>query len=378
MLLLYIALIATLNLCIGYVLGATFGMRTELPAVKLPKVRRSKSVDDEPLVQAPSESPVRDAAPPPPAAPAETEEDQDLMSGLAAFQAQLAQMGEDLKDSRDDAEAFDANAKTMQDANHAYLESAQQQIDKLPEGDVRRDSAAAGVQEVGRISDEFDAIVDEGLEDEQTRAKLVDKSDELSEKVTEVRETQAEQDRAARSTAAAEAGLATLDSLLGQIDAALSDGAEPKHRTAVLVRRDAAEAEQTDEGLAQKLRAKVRQIVRDAAPDAGLVAAFDDDQILLMLEEGDIDAMTERIDTLRQQIEKTTFTVNGAQHSTTITCAIADLPGAESHDDVLECLKEAMDESARFGANRTFHHDGKFPTPAPPTEAAVEPQTVEL
>ncbi len=45
---------------------------------------------------------------------------------------------------------------------------------------------------------------------------------------------------------------------------------------------------------------------------------------------------------------------------------------------VLEAVREAVDESVRFGPNRTFHHDGNFPTPAPPADFEVVAQTIEL
>lgn len=378
MLQLTIALIATFNLCLGYVLGAKFGLGIELPAVRLPSLRRKKGGDDEPLVQPPVEAaeestpePTAAAAPEPQPAPAE---DEDLMSGLAAFQAQLAQMGQELQDSQDDAEAFDANAKHIQDANHAYLETAQSKIDQLPD-ESQRESASAGVEEVGRISEEFDALVGEGLDSDEARAKLVEKSGELTEKVGEVRESQEESSRAAAADAAAEAGIATLDSLLGQIDDVLNDGSDEKFRAAVLVRRDPSEDE---EGASEKLRAKITELIRDAAPSAELVAAYDDDQLLLMMDEGAIDEMTDRIDSVRQQIAETKFVVDGKELTNTITCAIADMPGAESRDEVLDRLREAMEESVRFGANRTFHHDGNFPTPAPPADFEVVGQTVEL
>ncbi len=101
-------------------------------------------------------------------------------------------------------------------------------------------------------------------------------------------------------------------------------------------------------------------------------------RFMMLLDEADLQAVTDQVESLRREVAETTF-VRGDEHlHTTITCAIADLPGAQSREEIERRLEEAMAESGRLGNNRTFHHDGTFPTPIVPENNSVTPRTVEF
>lgn len=187
--LLFIAIVATLNLCAGYVIGAHIGwlpawlegggfsLSFKLP-FKLPFPRRKvddkeadddKNADDEPEVAA--EEPADDSI-----AESQAEADTpdevvdssatkvshvEVMEGLSAFQDQLAGLTKELAETDEDA-AFDECCERVQQANHEYLDHANDAVKTLASDEEAapiRDAVKAGAEEVKRVSDEFDSTM---------------------------------------------------------------------------------------------------------------------------------------------------------------------------------------------------------------------------
>ena len=216
--LLFIAITATLNLGIGYVLGVYIGVMPSLPALPRRKPaeppeadldltappKPSKAAKAKPAAD-PASDPAPDGKPEPVTAEATGDEPEpaakptkpsraEVMDGLAAFQAQLAKASEDLQENVDDDEAFDECTGRLQEANHAFLEKAQTTIDEL--GDDPTDSEAADCRDVleenakrvGEKSDEIDAMLADGAPDAETRKKLISTTESLGESVAEAGE----------------------------------------------------------------------------------------------------------------------------------------------------------------------------------------------
>ncbi|MCA9239489.1 MAG: hypothetical protein KDA37_04790 [Planctomycetales bacterium] len=392
---LYIAFVAALNLCVGYVLGAHFRVLPELriPSVRLRK-REEGASSDEPLVQ-----PV---APTTPEAGAGLT-NEDIESGLAAFQHQLAEMGKRLEESQSDAQAFGACAKDMQDANHAYLENTQKQIDGMAPEDERRKAVESGAEEVGKISAEFDSIVEQGLDKEETRASLIEKTSELNEKVAEVKQevadAVAEQPAAANDIQApdrtapevqpaaptespvgvGEAVLATLDHLLEQVDGALEADDTTRCRVAALILTDPlASGDNPVPDWFTSVQGRIPELIGQSLNAPNLVEVSDDTQCVALLDERDLDSVFKQVETLRSEIAKTTFTKGVEKLNTTVTCVVVDLPGTETSEEVVRRFGEAAEEARRQGRNKTYHHDGMFPTEVQTEIEAVEPRVVKV
>lgn len=369
--LLYLTFVITLNLCVGYFLGVYCGA---LPVLERP-IRRDE-LDEAPLVQPAT------AAPQEPSSADSTISDKlpgisesDIMFGLAAFQDQLAEIGEELKQSQEAPEEFDTHAKSLQDANHAYLETAHHQVEQLdPESETHR-TVVAGIEEVDKASHAFDEIMEEDLAEQANRTLLVEKTDELVEKVDAAKQELNEQVEDLKGQRDAATGLATIDGLLAQIESVLEENGEEQLRTAALVRTEPIDGEP---GLASGIHQRVAELVSQSLGEESQAAILDDGQYLLLMEEADLEAITEQIDKLRQEIAATTFVKGDQQLCATVTCAVADLPGAESRQDVVARLEEALAESLQFGTNRTYHHDGSFPTAIDPIDSEIEARTVEV
>jgi GGDEF domain-containing protein len=287
-------------------------------------------------------------------------------------------MGQELRDSEKDAELFGEHALDIQKANHAYLETAQQQIEQLESDDRLHETVATSAEQVGKISDQFDSILEQGLEDEDARACLLAKSDELNEKVSEVHQelaTKAEPTEAVRGEASM---MATLDDLLSRLDLALAEDERTPTGLAVMIRADPPAEKGLDTGVLDGVNTKVAALLQGAMEDPQDAAPIDQGRFMMLFDQTDLQAVTDRVESLRREIAETTFVRGDLHLHTTITCAIADLPGAESREEIKRRLEEAMAESGRLGRNRTFHHDGTFPTPIVPEDNSVTPRTVEF
>lgn len=381
--LLYLCFVITLNLAIGYALGAYLG---PLPVGGF--ALRRERLDSEPLVRpvepasSADESPAApDTASFPPSEPLRNKlpevTETEVLSGLDAFQQQLAALAEGLESSQDDEEAFGEQASRVQEANHAYLETAQDQMDKLDPASEARKTVSAGVEQVDKASKEFDALLGEGLTDEASRRSLVDKTTELNEKVGEAKEELTTQVKAIKQQRDAATGLATLDGLIAQIEGVLSEAGNEHVRTAALIRSDPPEAG-SDQELYPVIQEKLIEMVGQRLSETSQAAKLDDGQVLLLMEREELGAITEQIDSLRREIAETTFFQGDKQVQTTVSCAVVDLPGAKTRDDVLQRLEAAMSETTRHGVNHTFYHDGSFASVVEPSTSSVESSRVEL
>ena len=99
----------------------------------------------------------------------------------------------------------------------------------------------------------------------------------------------------------------------------------------------------------------------------------------MMLLDGDsFEGAIERLEWIRRQVEANTFAVGGQSLQATVTCAFAEAKAGDARQELMEQLQQALDESARSGANRTFHHDGAFPTAVSDAGIPVEARTVSV
>ncbi|MEM6798878.1 MAG: diguanylate cyclase [Planctomycetota bacterium] len=432
--LLFIAITATLNLCLGYALGVYIGEFPGLSAsprrkpVDPPNVDFDLSMPEEEPAPAPRTTPAKAKAPTPVAepepAPAEPEptpsaaepaaaadsskpSHAEVMDGLAAFQAQLAKMGAEMKDTVEDEQAFGECTGRLQQANHDYLEQAQTTIDEL--GEDPADEAAAACRDVieenaklvSERSEEIDSLLADGAPDEAARTELIAKTESLSESVAEaeqkieaVTETAAGEgaappkeesaeaeaapkaDRHADKLLDPESRLATIATLQQAIDEELNAGGNVVIAT---VRRDPLDAQDAaDSDLESRLLATLTDMAGEVLSDTHLMAPSGDDRLLMLLSGDTGEEASQRVERLRQQVEKTTFSAGKGKLQATVTCGVAESDESISREELLELADEAIAESERHGVNRSYHHDGRFPAPVIPEDYAAKSKTVSI
>lgn len=408
----YIAFIASFNLCIGYVLGVYIGV---LPGVKRPE---SQEEQDEPIalatpapkVEASPPTPVESAKPTPQAAPSPAAEPQaepaptqappqqhtNIMEGLEAFKAKLSQVTTKLSDVESDKQAVDECATEVKQANTQYLQKATEALDSLQmeeDGSETQENTTLKVTitqqtaEVRQVNEEIDDIMSEG-DPEVARQRLLDSTAQLSESATEAQqaiptpsakpdetqvETPGEVDAA---TPSAPDGLKALDQLLGEIDASLASEVESAPLQVAAVDLEPND-DRARENIEQLLTA-LESIVAGELTDAQNVAVDDQGRLLLLLSGDSETDANERCERIRQMVAATTFSHEGEKIEASVRCAVADNLRAKSSADIVGRLDESLAEARKLGESRTFHHDGTMAAPVIVGALELEPQEVKI
>ncbi|QDT67412.1 hypothetical protein MalM25_03100 [Planctomycetes bacterium MalM25] len=387
----FVFFVAVLNLSVGYALGRglTLSDLLELIPRRTPKPKDDDLDDDIELTE-----PVYEEEAVEEDGPAQPTPD-DMLASLASFRDKLNSTSIELKLKKEDGEKFEETACKLQQANHDYLEEAEGAIEHLgqlgADGDAvaeaTRDAVAQGSEQVAKMSGEIDGYLEAGLDDEESRSKLISKAAEMRDVATELQETtsvaiakaeaepadapskdpappadeaKAEAPVAPKEKPSAATTLESIDELLEQLGAALETAEEETVEHLAAIRLDPLEGHEDNAGCRKTVEATVERLAMDCLGDGH---AFLRGEPAMMLLKGDsYDDALKRIEGLRELVASTTYSHDGEQVNATITCALADARTGDARDQVIEQLSEALSESATGGVNRTYHHDGAFPT----------------
>jgi len=108
------------------------------------------------------------------------------------------------------------------------------------------------------------------------------------------------------------------------------------------------------------------------------VARFSGQRFLVMFSDVDRAVMMDTIERCRQTIEKARFEYKGSDIRVTVSCALACGKNDDSPSSLLLRLESALREAKRYGRNRTFIHDGKYPMPVAPPDLQTEPHQISI
>jgi PleD family two-component response regulator len=108
------------------------------------------------------------------------------------------------------------------------------------------------------------------------------------------------------------------------------------------------------------------------------VARFSGQRFLLTFSELEMAAAASLIETCRQTIASAHFEREDLDIRVTVSCALTAARVDDSPSSVLLRVESALGESKRYGRNRTFRHDGKYPAPVVPPELQLDPLHVAI
>ena len=389
--LIFVFLVAVLNLGVGYALGRglTLGDLLELLPKRKAKPDTDDLEDDLELTQTVEEEAEEDAAPQP--------TPEDMMASLASFRDKLNATSIELKLKKEDSEKFEETANKLQKANHEYLEEAEGAIEHLgqlgAEGDAIAEATsnaiAEGTEQVAKMSGEIDGFIDAGLKDEEVRSQLISKAAEMRDAATELQEststaiaeaeseavkadsdakpeespTEQKEESPASEEPKERATARTLDSveeLLTCLEKTLEGAEEGQIEHLAAIRIDPVEGHEEDEACRKSVAAAVEGMALNSLGEGH--AYVQGEPAMMFLQGASYEDALQRIEGLRQLVASTTYSYNDTQVKATITCAIADAKTGDARDQVIEQLDQALQESQTGGGNQTYHHDGAFPT----------------
>ncbi|MEQ8847210.1 hypothetical protein [Botrimarina sp.] len=377
--LIFVFIVAVANLAVGYALGAKLTVTDLLEWLPAYASRPAapEVADGEQLTRPPSRVVLtRPVESQPPASPEAARDpapskppSHEILAGLAKFREKLSATSLELKLNKEDPERFGESASRFQEASHAYLEGASCAIESLDRLGAEGDSAAAasakavadGRQAVAQISDQIDGLIQKGLDDDESRKSLISMSEE-ARKTAEEAETEGQSALAgpeppAQPAADATPSYASIDAMFDRLDAALEAAASDAVSQVAAVQIDPIPGRENDAELLQQVERAVNDLIADAIDPT---QAFTPGRpAMLLLDGDDLDRAGERIEKLRKRIAAAP--IDGV--AATVTCVLIDARPGDSRQSLVDRLNETLDEATRMGPNRSYHHDGAFPTP---------------
>ncbi len=389
--LMFFAVVAAANLCIGYVLGATIGI---LPGI----VRREPETDsfelDELLTNAapkvpPSPQAAERREPEPAVAspePLSVDATEDVLAGLAAFRTKLSKVHEGLRQADTSRESLDQCADELRQANQDYVEGANHAVSRLADeaqATPRRAELATSILEQAEAVERANSTIDQLLTSDdaaELQQGLMTTTDQLDKQAVAV-ENRAAESRlpATDDIALPEASRHAVDRehLLGEAARQLAS-IEPGVRLQLAgVSFDNQLADGTPISVYPRLLEGLLQVVEQLL-DEGQLTAIDEGRLLMLLTGDDEVSAIQRCERLRQQVAATRFVCAGESYRLTASCSVADSATGLPVQQIVTNVEESLVEARRYGPNRCFHHDGKFPAPVVPHTMGVEALTLEV
>jgi diguanylate cyclase (GGDEF)-like protein len=108
------------------------------------------------------------------------------------------------------------------------------------------------------------------------------------------------------------------------------------------------------------------------------VARFSGQRFLLMFSDVDTASATGTVERYRQTIAKASFEHQDTHIGVTVSCALARSGADDSPSSLLLRTEAVLREAKRYGRNRTFLCEGKYPKPVAPSEMAIEPIKISV
>jgi diguanylate cyclase (GGDEF)-like protein len=108
------------------------------------------------------------------------------------------------------------------------------------------------------------------------------------------------------------------------------------------------------------------------------VARFSGQRFLAMFSDVEMAVATNIIERWRQTIESAHFEYKDFDIRVTVSCALTRATSEDSPSSMLLRTESALHEAKRYGHNRTFVHESKYPTPVVPPDLQLEPLHVAI
>jgi len=127
----------------------------------------------------------------------------------------------------------------------------------------------------------------------------------------------------------------------------------------------------------QLLHALGQLLITETGSRARL-ARFSGERFLLLFPDAGLLAATNAVERLRQVIEAACFDYKQEEIRITVSCGVTEASIGDTPESMLARTEAALLEAKRYGRNRTFMHEGKYPTPVVPPKLSAGPRRMTL
>lgn len=127
-----------------------------------------------------------------------------------------------------------------------------------------------------------------------------------------------------------------------------------------------------------KLLRAVGQLLAAERRGEATAARFAGQSFLLLLPDADVRLATSTAERIRQTIEMARFRCGGDELRLTVSCAVTGTTAEDTTATLLARAEATLREAKRYGRNRTFLHEDKYPAPVVPPNFSLEAKELIL
>lgn len=109
-----------------------------------------------------------------------------------------------------------------------------------------------------------------------------------------------------------------------------------------------------------------------------IVGRFTGQRFCVLLPDCDSRFASNLAERIRQTLELTHFVHNQNHIRLTVSCGITQSTPEDTPGSLFERVQAALFEAKRYGRNRAFLHDGKYPTPVIPPNFSLEEKEIDI
>ena len=129
---------------------------------------------------------------------------------------------------------------------------------------------------------------------------------------------------------------------------------------------------------ADRILRVIAQFVSAGRVEDGVALRIGDYKFALFLPDVDARNATGEVERVRQNIEVTTMSHREEEISITASCAVTGVMKGDTMDSLLNRVETTLEEAKRYGCNRTFLHEGKYPALVVPPNLPIEGRVVSV
>ena len=118
------------------------------------------------------------------------------------------------------------------------------------------------------------------------------------------------------------------------------------------------------------------QIVKTEARSQSVVARFTGQQFMLLFPDVDVRFATKMMEQIRQTIEVARIEYREEKLQVTVSCAVVEVASDDESHTLYARAEATLREAKRYGRNRTFLHEGKYPTPVVPPSFTLDEKVI--
>lgn len=136
--------------------------------------------------------------------------------------------------------------------------------------------------------------------------------------------------------------------------------------------------EQYGHRLGDRILKSIAALLQAECHGENIVSRFSGGAFVLLMADVDIRFATNLVERARQIVELTHFRYQDYDIRTTVSCALTEIDNEDEEAALFARLDAALQEAKRYGRNRTFLHEGNYPTPVIPPNFSLEEREIHL